>query len=586
MRSASPVSSQTGPVVGTQLRTEPARPVGASRRRGVLRRPLVAGTVLVLAYLALSLANHPEAYLVSDVGGRVATVRAADRNGGLDVDLGYWAEAFDPDGTLHPIENAAKVGGTWVTAGTLPTVLAGVPLWRVAGYRGLLLLPMAGSVLAAFAARRLADRLRPGEGWLAFWVVGLASPVALYALDFWDHSLGLGLLAWGFVLAFEVAREGPGWGRVALSGLLLGAAGVLRTEALVYGAVIVFALVVGTLARDRRLARAAAVGAVVASCAALPLVANDALERAVLGDSLRAGRTTAYAEEAGDAGLSRRVEVATITGLGLHGTPGASQMLGAGLLVLVVLVAGWAGTAEDRLARLAAVGVVGLYLLRIVLDLGFLPGLVAATPLAGVGLARGWSTPDRRFVALVALVALPLVWAVQPTEGVAPVWGARYLLLSGLLLGVLGVVALRELPSWARLGGIVLAAAVTASGLVWMSVRTHQVAAAVEALDRRPEPVLVSRIGQLFTEAGGVYDGQRWLLATSAGELREALAVVDAAGEEEIAVVSLSGGEAPAVAGFCPVGTDRLRLVLDVRLDVTTYRATAGSCGSAVVHDG
>ena len=65
---------------------------------------------------------------------------------------------------------------------------------------------MLGAVLCAFAARALARRLGGGDGWAAFWIIGLASPVAIYALDFWEHTLGLALMLWGVVLSARRAR--------------------------------------------------------------------------------------------------------------------------------------------------------------------------------------------------------------------------------------------------------------------------------------------------------------------------------------------------------------------------------------------
>ena len=70
---------------------------------------------------------------------------------------------------------------------------------------------MLGAVLArACGARALARRLGARTGVATFWVIGLATPVAIYALDFWEHSLGLALMLWGVVLLFDVAEERAG----------------------------------------------------------------------------------------------------------------------------------------------------------------------------------------------------------------------------------------------------------------------------------------------------------------------------------------------------------------------------------------
>ena len=46
------------------------------------------------------------------------------------------------------------------------------------------------SVGPALTVSALARRLG-GNAWLTFWIVGLVTPVAIYALDFWEHALGL-----------------------------------------------------------------------------------------------------------------------------------------------------------------------------------------------------------------------------------------------------------------------------------------------------------------------------------------------------------------------------------------------------------
>src|SRR5437868_7874559 len=96
---------------------------------------------------------------------------------------------------------------------------------------------MLGAIAAALAAKALARRLGGGDGWLAFWVVAVASPLALYALDFWEHSIGVALMAWAVVLLLDVGRGDAGWKGAAGAGLLFGAAATVRQEAFVYAAV-------------------------------------------------------------------------------------------------------------------------------------------------------------------------------------------------------------------------------------------------------------------------------------------------------------------------------------------------------------
>src|SRR5439155_10709986 len=119
-----------------------------------------------------------------------------------------------------------------------------------------------------------------------------------------------------------------------------------------------------------------------------------------------------------------RVKEAGLTAVGLFGDQEArSYLLGVAVLALLLFVAWRTGRAADPgPAVLAAGGVVALYVIRFADGVGFVPGLVPATPLAAIGLARGWSTPARRWALAAALVALPVVWRFEFPGGAAPQW--------------------------------------------------------------------------------------------------------------------------------------------------------------------
>ena len=274
--------------------TDGAAPAFAPGAAGAgWRWPAVACVALLTIYVALSFLNDPGGYLGSDTGGKVATLRSMEAHQGLDPDVGYWAEEWDPDGRLHPLVYTTHLAGKWVNVTTLPVLTAAYPLYRLGGYRLALVLPMLGSVLAALAARALARRLGgPGHsGNLAFWAVGLLSPLAIYALDFWEHSLGVALGLWAVVLLVDVAEGRAGWKAGLVAGVLIGAAATMRTEALVYGAVT--AAVAGlalVIPKGRRIVPAIGVGLAVVAGVVMPLVANTAIERATVGTTVRSER--------------------------------------------------------------------------------------------------------------------------------------------------------------------------------------------------------------------------------------------------------------------------------------------------------
>ena len=301
-----------------------------------------------------------------------------DARGDLDPDLGYWAERFDPDGIACTRSRSHyHIGGRWVNVTTLPMIYAATPLYDLGGLRGILLIPMLGGCLSALAARALARRLatrNPGSsGWIAFWAVGLATPVAVYALDFWEHTIGLAAMLWGVVALLDVAKRAPspdsgasatlperaerapsllvgtasgassaadrpsrsspsplvdgastvsfgadrprrsapsplvdgastvsfgadrprrstpgGWRMAMLGGAAFGVAATTRTEALVYAAVTFVVVGIVLLADRRRDVLRVAAGAAVGFT--VPIGLNHLLERAVLGQGLRASR--------------------------------------------------------------------------------------------------------------------------------------------------------------------------------------------------------------------------------------------------------------------------------------------------------
>ena len=77
------------------------------------------------------------------------------------------------------------------------------PLWALGGDRLALVLPMLGGLAVAAAALALARRLGAKSPITAFWVIGLASPVFLYSMDLWEHTLGLACMAWAVILLYD-----------------------------------------------------------------------------------------------------------------------------------------------------------------------------------------------------------------------------------------------------------------------------------------------------------------------------------------------------------------------------------------------
>ena len=543
-------------------------------------RVLLSVLGLLLVYGALSLLNDPRGTLGTDTGGKLATVVEMDRNGTLDPDIGYWAEDLDPDGALHPLWYTAHVGSGWVNVTTLPMVLAAKPLYAVGGPRAVLLLPMLGAALTALAARALARRIAGGDGWWAFWAIGLASPVAIYALDFWEHAPGVALICWAVVLLYDLLDGRAGWRAALAAGALLGAAATMRTEALVYAAVLggIAAVVLlrrtfaGTQTWVRNLTWGAGFGAGVVA----PLVVNQWIEGALVGEAIRSDRAAGTASMAGG-GSSLRAKEAVTTAVGLNQFTFRTDWVVGAMIVALVAYAAWKLASPDgQERRFGAVAIAAagfLYLLRFGDGLGFVPGVLTASPLAAAGLVIGWSVCRWRLVGAVALTAVPVVWVFQFTGGANPQWGGRYLLVTGTLLAVGAAVVLPAMPRPGRFALVGLAVAVTLMGSLWLSQRSHAVADAMRVLDRDDGSVLVSREAHLLREGGAFYTADsRWLTATTDADLAQAAAVASAVDAPALRVVGGAGRPFPTALGDWTRGSrERVRFLPGFDVVVVTY---------------
>lgn len=507
--------------------------------------------MVLSVYGALALLNSTGGYLGTDTGAKVITLdRMADGNT-FNPAVGYWAEEWDPDGLYHPLlDTLRNEDGEWVNVTTLPMLVAALPLYELGGYRLALLLPMAGALLAAFACRSVVRELSgEREGWAAFWCVALASPMAIYALDLWEHSLGAGLMVAAFAVLLRALRnDAPPW-LPLLAGLALGASATMRTESFVAAATFVGGTCLA-LATRRRVRDALTTGVLSTVGFAVPWLLNSRLEDALGGNS-RAGRASGVAAGVGAPGRDwsgeavERTREALITWFGL---PNADYPLTVllGVLIGMLLVASAALVArgERRSAVTMLVVVSAVYLLSVTSGLGFVPGALVATPVAVMAAVGTDWTGDRWVVVAVAISATVLTWMFQYTGGALPQWGGRYILTPTLLLLCLGIVALHEHPALLRRGVFTIAALVTVMGLAWLQVRSHAIDTLFDEVAELPGDVVISTNGFFVREAGPAYEVRRYLSIGRGGSVAGAVDVAIRSGAETYAVLSGSR-EAP-----------------------------------------
>ena len=232
---------------------------------------------------------------------------------------------------------------------------------RLGGYRSALLLPDARAVAAAFAARAIARRRGPeGADGLAFWVIGLASPLAIYALD--SGSTASAWRSWPGARwrSYDAVHDRPTWWRGWLAGVAFGAAFSMRTEALVYGFAMVGVACLVLLVARRDLAGAVLTGAtaVVGLAAALPRQRRARDRRARQHASGRAGR----AERPARAAPRSRLRVQGGGGDSLSPVPSVdaeSFLLGLGLALALGYLVWCSWKRRERTLSIVVAGLVG-----------------------------------------------------------------------------------------------------------------------------------------------------------------------------------------------------------------------------------
>jgi 4-amino-4-deoxy-L-arabinose transferase-like glycosyltransferase len=516
--------------------TEAAEP---TRATDVLRRPWVAALVVLAVYGVLALLNGTGGYLGTDTGAKVITLDRMAEQGTFSPAVGYWAEEWDPDGDYHPLfDTRRNEDGEWVNVTTLPMLIAARPLYELGGYRLALVLPMLGGLLAAFACLDIARRLAgEREGWWAFWVTALASPVLVYSLDLWEHSLGAGLMLGAVALLLRTHASGalllP-----LVAGAAFGLAATMRTEAFVVTFVAVAAICLWLLSR-KQVVRALLTGVLSVVGFAGPWLANAALEQD-LGGNRRTTRVTGQAQRQRWTELAERGEEALITWFGLpgFGYPG-NVVLGAVVVTSIVVGITMHRRGEQRAAVGALLVAGAIYLLAFASGLGFVSGALVAAPFAAAaGLVR--RDRDRLAVLGMAVVMTVLIWTFQYTGGAVPQWGGRYLLVPTLLLTTLGIVAVVELRGHRipRLALSIFAVAVTLFGAAWLQQRSHDVGAFFNDLAERPEDVVISTNGFFVREAGPAYDERRYLSIGRGADVEGAVDVVRDAGLETFGVLT------------------------------------------------
>jgi hypothetical protein len=211
----------------------------------------LAAFVFVTGVYVLTLANLPkDGFWIVDNGCKFIQMQSILRSDYTDYSIEWPGASVDPEYKFSPLISRfghvidGKLYGTfapffpWVS--TFP--------YRLWGMAGLYAIPLGGGLLTLAGAWKLASLLAGGRSALKFapafsiLLVGLATPVWFYSVEFWEHTPGTGLACWALVFFLLYVRDSRTlW--VGLSGLACAASIYFRDDLYVLTAVMAIGLV-------------------------------------------------------------------------------------------------------------------------------------------------------------------------------------------------------------------------------------------------------------------------------------------------------------------------------------------------------
>ncbi|HYP40958.1 MAG TPA: hypothetical protein VEX13_11420 [Chloroflexia bacterium] len=205
-----------------------------------------------MLYIVALVAMPPEGLTHHDTGAKYLQVRNLRLTPtGLDWSINYPARSLDPGLEFvpfhprqHEIDDKGHIHLQWpIFLG----LLTRIP-WKVMGFWGLYLVPLLAGLGTLWASYRLALAVGVPRkaAWLAVPLVGLATPISIYSLLFFEHTLASMLVTLSLLAAVTgIKSDTHAMRTIALSGALLAVAIYFRSElyilALVMGLVYLWA---------------------------------------------------------------------------------------------------------------------------------------------------------------------------------------------------------------------------------------------------------------------------------------------------------------------------------------------------------
>lgn len=523
---------------------------------GLSGRPLWQHAAVLLVLLSgLAAVIGTESAFVTDESYVVIQLDTIEQTGSWELD--HPLSSIDPEGAAFPLHGASRYEGGWTLYGKHPLLIhLYMPVHRAFGIAGMVGLSVLGTVAAALAAGAIAERLRPGGGAAALWLVGVGSPLFFDAFLVHGHTMAAALAGLAAYLALRLVVDRRLWaGFAAVASVLVVA--LLRTEGIFFAAALGGCLGLIGLARRRIDLLVSGAGCVAMAPTAYLIDRWWALSVAP-GDPVD---VMSFAQEDLSFLMSRLTSLTVTLLLPGYRDGGLAEILtGVGGILLVVGLVVMRRRPDDEGAILLPLTGAALLVPRSFLEWGAVPGLLVAFPVGVAGLAvvtrrHLEQTSIRLLLGTSAVYGLGVA-ATQYASGGHTEWGGRYFALALPLLGPVAVIGLRSLLE--RLPGqradiVTLSLVVSAAALALLAVRTvesaHErnrarsdgVLAAAAELDAGDggRPIVVTEDDQIPRLARGRYEEVRFLRVTTP-HVKEYLERLADEGIEELLLVSLT----------------------------------------------